>query len=135
MKTFKHKKDVISMIGLIGIIIILNILRYINGYGFSIPVLTLTLFLAVMVLWMWMDSSYTIENQTLSIKNGPFRQRIKISEINKVKKGKASLFRGKLDKYKLTIQHSKNRKLSLFPIDKDDFIKSLLKINGGIKVE
>ncbi len=135
MKTFKHKKDIISMIGLIGIIVILNFLRYLNGYGFSVPILMLTFFLTLMVVWMWLVSSYTIENQVLKIKNGPFNQKVNINEIIKVKSGSGSIFKGKMAKYKLTISYNKKRKLSLFPIDKDEFIKALLKINSKIKVE
>ena len=122
------------MFGLIGIIAILNVLRFYNGHGYSMPVLMLTVFLAIMVGWMWLISSYTIENQTLSIKNGPFTQKVEINQIEQVKSGKPSIFGGKLSKYKLTIYHKK-RKLNVFPIDKEDFIKSLLKINSKIKVE
>ena len=135
MKTFRHKKDVISMAGLIGVIIILNLLRYVNGYGFSIPVLALTLFLTIMVVWMWLVSSYTIDNQVLIIKNGPFSQQINISEITKIKGGTSSILKGKMSNYKLKITHRKNRNLNVFPIDKEEFIKSLLKINSKIKVE
>jgi hypothetical protein len=134
MKTFEHKKDVVSMFGLIGIIVILNLLRYVNGYGYSMPVLILTIFLTIMVVWMWMDSSYIIENQTLRIKNGPFSQKVDINQIEQIKSGKPSIFGGKLAKFKLTISYKK-RKLNVFPIDKEDFIKSLLKINSKIKVE
>ncbi len=135
MKTFQHKKDIVSMVGLIGIILILSILRYFNGYGFSIPVLMLTFFLTMMVVWMWLVSSYTIENQVLIIKNGPFTQEVKIDEITKIKSTKPSIFKGSLAKYKLTISYRKNRSLNVFPIDKADFIKLLLKINSKIKVE
>ncbi len=135
MTVFKHKKDVISMAGMIGIILILNILRYLSGYGFSVPVVVLTFFLALMVIWMWLDSSYTLENQELIIKSGPFRQRVDINEITKIKSSAPSIFKGKLAKYKLTIRHKKNRRLTVFPIDKEIFIKALLKINSKIKVE
>jgi len=135
MKTFEHKKDIFSMVGLIGIILVLNFLRYLNGYGFSIPILALTCFLTLMVVWMWLISSYTIENQVLKIKNGPFNQKVNINDINKIKSGSASIFKGKTAKYKLTISYNKNRKLNLFPIDKEEFIKALLKINSKIKVE
>ncbi len=123
------------MFGLIGIIVILNFLRYLNGYGFSIPILALTLVLTIMVVWMWLVSSYTVDNQQLIIKNGPFSQKIKIDEITKIKGSTPSRLRGKLNKYKLTITHRKNRRLSVFPLEKDEFIKVLLKINSGIKVE
>jgi len=134
MKTFEHKKDIVSMFGLIGIIAILNVLRFYNGHGYSMPVLMLTVFLTIMVVWMWLISSYTIENQTLSVKNGPFTQKVEINQIEQIKSGKPSIFGGKLSKYKLTIFHKK-RKLNVFPIDKEVFIKSLLKINSKIKVE
>lgn len=123
------------MAGMIGIIIILNVLRYLSGYGFSIPVLVLTFFLAILVIWMWLDSSYTLENQELIIKNGPFRQRVDINEITKIKSSSPSIFKGQLAKYKLTIRHKKNRRLSVFPIDTKTFIKTFLKINPKIKVE
>ena len=135
MKTFEHKKDIISMVGLIGIIVILNFLRFVNGYGFSIPIITLTFFLTIMVVWMWLVSGYTIENQILKIKNGPFSQKVNVNEIIKVRSGSTSIFKGKMAKYKLTISYHKNRKLNLFPIDKEEFIKALLKINSKIKVE
>ncbi len=134
MKTFKHKKDLFSMVGLIGVILILSFLRYINGYGFSTPILVLTFFLAIMVLWMWLVSSYTIEDRVLKIKNGPFNQKIDIADIHQIKSSSPSIFRGKLAKYQLTISHKK-RKLKVFPLDKEAFIKALLKINPKIKVE
>lgn len=134
MKTFEHKRDIVSMFALIGIIVILNLLRYVNGYGYSTPVLMLTIFLTIMVVWMWMISSYTIDNQVLIIKNGPFSQKIDINQIEQIKSGKPSVFSGKLAKFKLTILYKK-KKFNVFPIDKKDFIKSLLKINSKIKVE
>jgi hypothetical protein len=134
MKTFEHKKDIVSMVGMIGVIVILNILRYLNGYGFSTPVLVLTFFLAIMVLWMGLASSYTIDNQIFKIKNGPFSQKIEINEIIQIKSSFPSFFKGNLAKHQLTIFHKK-RKMKVFPLDKEEFIKALLKINPKIKVE
>jgi len=135
MKTFEHKKDVVSMFGLIGIILIINLLRYINGYGFSIPIIVLTVFLTFMVVWMWVVSSYTIENQTLIIKNGPFSQKIDINEIDKIKNGLPSIFKGKMSSYQLILIYKKNKKTNVYPVDKQDFIATLKKINAKIKVE
>ena len=135
MKSFEHKKDVTSMFGLIGIIIIINILRYINGHGFSLPVLGLTLLLTIMVFWMWLVSSYSLENKVLIIRNGPFSQKIEIGEIIKIKKGVPSIFKGKMSNYQLILIYGKKKKLNVYPIDRDDFIKALLKINHQIKVE
>ncbi len=123
------------MTGLIGVIIILNVLRYVNGYGFSIPVLGLTLALAALVVWMWLASSYTIENQMLKIKQGPFTQKIDIKEIKKVKSGKRSFLKGKLTSYQITLFYKKSRRLNVFPIDKKGFVDALLKINANIEVE
>ena len=135
MKTFEHKKDVVSMFGLIGIILIINLLRFLNGYGFSIPVLALTLFLTVMVIWMWKDSIYSIENETLNIKNGPFTQKVDINGIIKINNGAPSIFKGKLSTFQLTLIYGKKKKLNVYPVDKKDFIKSLKKINPKIIVE
>ena len=121
------------MFGLIGIIIIINILRYINGYGFSIPVLILTFLLTLMVIWMWLISSYSVENQVLIIRNGPFSQKIEINEIKEIKSGVPSMFKGKLSNYQLILVYGKNKKLSVYPIDKQDFMNTLLKINPSIK--
>ena len=121
------------MFGLIGIIIIINVLRYINGYGFSIPVLILTFLLTLMVIWMWLISSYSVENQVLIIRNGPFSQKIEINEIKEIKSGAPSMFKGRMTNYQLILVYGKNKKLNVYPIDKQDFMKTLLKINSSIE--
>ena len=135
IQTFEHKKDLVSMMALIGVIIILNVLRYVNGYGFSVPVVGLTLVLATFVVWMWLVSSYTIENQVLKIKQGPFTQKIDIREITRIKSGKPSFLRGKLNNFQLTLFYKKGRRLNVFPIDKKGFVNALLEINATIAVD
>jgi hypothetical protein len=135
MQTFEHKKDLVSIIGLVAIVLILNIYRFINGYGYSVPILVALGVLLVLVTWMWLDSAYTIENEVLKIKSGPFTSEIKINNITRVIKHPRSIFKGKLAKYKLIIVYDKKRQLNVFPIEMDKLISALRKINSDIKVE
>lgn len=88
MKNFLSSKNAFTMIVLWSVVLFMIAML---GYNFTkgdlsiVPFIILTLATA-MIIWVLLDTRYVIKNNLLLYRSGPFRGRIDIAKIKKIKR-------------------------------------------------
>jgi len=85
--------------------------------------------------WIWFRTNYKIENHVLLVNFGPFKIRINIHEIRKIKKVKNAWTSPGLSIERLEITYGFYQSTYISPKNEDLFIKELLKLNSKIHFE
>ncbi|MGP4073541.1 PH domain-containing protein [Piscibacillus sp. B03] len=116
---------------------------------FSIPVLmlieslrtgTIDLFIVAFIIgsafmWLWVSTGYRIENETLYVQYGPFKRKIDITKISKLKKTRSVWSAPALSLDRVEILYDRDFKIALIsPRNQDQFIEALLEQNPNIQV-
>lgn len=97
--------------------------------------LILVSILIVWLIWIWFSTGYLIENNSLIIKAGPFKQTIDVQEIKKITRVKSILTSGALAIDRLQIQYGKYKSIDISPKEEYELIKLLLSINPKIQID
>ena len=102
-----------------------------------LPIAILGLVIA-MILWTLLDTRYVIKQHFLLYRSGPFRGRIDIQKIKKIKYFSGMYvpvtMKPALDTEGFIITYNSMDDVYVSPINRDVFLKELLKINPGIEV-
>lgn len=128
---FKPKKDLTY-----GIVIWLGpalILPYLI-FSFSIYMLIVFCIYLLLAFWIWNSTNYAIENEELLIKCWVMKKRIKISEIESVRKTKNNYSSYCLSAERLGIKSFNAGEIYIAPLETEIFLSKLQKINTGIKI-
>lgn len=92
----------------------------------------------VMILWTLLDTRYVIKQHFLLYRSGPFRGRIDIEKIKKIKYFSGLYvpvtMKPALDTEGFIITYNNVDDVYVSPVDRDVFLSELLKINPGIEV-
>ena len=132
---FKQKSNKVLAFAFVGLIIVSQLVVY--NMSYVVPIyflLTLAIFCAVIV-WGMLGTDCKIEAEFLTIKSGPFKNKIDINKIERLIKDSKPFIKRKNTAHQLTIVYNKNRRISIFPVEKEEMIKVFVKINPRIKVE
>lgn len=105
----------------------------INGF-IDVIGITLSLLTVGLLLWIWFGTSYKVEAGLIKIKSGPFRSRVKINEIKKVRATKNPLSALALSIDRIEILYGKYGMTLISPKEKKEFIEVLIAENPGIQV-
>lgn len=97
--------------------------------------MVLGLIIIVWLIWIWFSTGYRVENNTLRIEAGPFKQAIDIQEIIKIVKEKSILTSGALAIDRLQIQYGNYKYVDISPKKEYAFIKLLLSKNPQIQID
>ncbi|RDU36077.1 hypothetical protein DRW41_15955 [Neobacillus piezotolerans] len=95
---------------------------------------TITVPIAGFLLWLWFSTGYTVEGGMLIVRSGPFKRKIPIKEIEKVKQSNSLLASYALSIRRLELRFSKYGLVYVSPKDEEGFIKSLKEVNPSIRI-
>ncbi|MFT5168301.1 MAG: hypothetical protein ACI8P3_003542 [Saprospiraceae bacterium] len=132
---FKQKSNKILAFAFVGLIVVSQLMVFNMDYVVPLYFILILGVLCALIVWGMLDSDCKIEEEVLIIKSGPFSNKIAINKIERLIKDSKSLIKRKNTEYQLTIVYNKNRRMSIFPIEKEEMIGALKKINPKIKVE
>lgn len=90
----------------------------------------------LLILWIWFDSCYKIDHKNFYYRTGPFRGKIMLQKIKRIKKNTFFYvgMKPKRPKKGLTIEYNKFSELYIAPLEQDLFIEELLKKNANIEI-
>ena len=108
----------------------LQLITYKSISGYIIAVLILTL-----LLWIWFGTGYKVEGEFLKIRYGPFKSKIKIKEIKKIRRTKNPFIAPALSVDRLEVLFSKYDVINISPKSESELIHSLLTINPKIQLD
>lgn len=134
MEKFGSKKDgVFAAIhwGLIIALIFLTALSIWLRFWIIILVLLLTF---AFFMWTWFTTNYEVQHDTLIVKSGPFRWRIPISSIRRIRKTNNGTSSPALSLDRLEITHTQGSIL-ISPDQEQQFLTRLKTINHKIEIE
>ena len=102
-----------------------------------VPFIIISLVIGL-VIWILLDTRYVLKNNLLFYRSGPFRGRIDITKINKIKQH-SGLFvpvsmKPALDTKGYIVTYNNNSDVFISPKKGDLFIKEILKINPKIEL-
>lgn len=140
MNKFLSSKNKFT-IGILWFIVLLLItvlfLNSINNTISLAPFVILSLVTAL-ILWVLLDTRYVIKNNNLLYRSGPFRGRIDITKIVKLKNHSGLyvpvLTKPALDTKGFIVTYNKYDEVFISPSKSDIFLKEILKINPKIEV-
>lgn len=87
------------------------------------------------LMWIWFKTGYTIEDNVLKIQYGPFKKKIKIDDIHRMKETKNLFSAPALSMDKIEIKYARFETVSISPKNKMEFVRPLLKKNPMIKTD
>jgi|SRR5690625_523575 len=136
---FISKKDTFYTFAIWGAIVVVFLTMFFPTFlTFSMSnfvLLILGLIITVWLIWIWFSTGYLVENNTLIIKAGPFKQTIDIQEFRKITKEKSMLTSGALSIDRLQIQYGNYKYIGISPKKEDEFIKLLRSKNLEIQID
>lgn len=140
MKRYLSSKNTYTIAILWAIVICMVVLLYIGMTKEQVtilPVVLLSLVIA-MILWTLLDTRYVIKQHFLLYRSGPFRGRIDIEKIQKIKYFSGLYvpvtMKPALDTKGFIITYNNNEDVYVSPMNSDIFLSELLKINPKIEI-
>ena len=140
MKRYLSSKNTYTIAILWAIVICMVVLLYIGmtkEHVTILPVVLLSLVIA-MILWTLLDTRYVIKQHFLLYRSGPFRGRIDIEKIQKIKYFSGLYvpvtMKPALDTKGFIITYNNNEDVYVSPMNSDIFLSELLKINPKIEI-
>lgn len=140
MNRFLSSKNNFTIAILWAIVILMIVLLYLGmteEHVSALPVVLLSLVI-VMILWTLLDTRYVIKNHFLLYRSGPFRGRIDIARIKKIKYFSGLYvpvtMKPALDTEGFIITYNNFDDVYVSPVNRDVFLDELLKINPKIEV-
>lgn len=140
MKNFLSSKNAFTMILLWSIVVFMIVML---GYTFKrgelpiVPFIILALATAL-IIWVLLDTRYVIKNNFLLYRSGPFRGRIDIAKIQKIKRHSGMFvpvsIKPALDTKGFIISFNNMDDVFVSPQHSDIFLKEIQKINPKVEV-
>ncbi len=106
-----------------------------SGLGELIVVLPLTVGVAFFFLWMFLTTSYVLDDNSLTVKYGPFRKVILLSAVKSAKKTRNPLSSPAFSLKRIEIVYNRYDFVLISPEDRDAFLKALAERCPNAKVE
>lgn len=140
MNKFLSSKNTLTIAILWLLVVLLTtvmVLNFQNNYIPLFPFIILSLVIGLLI-WILLDTRYVIKNNNLLYRSGPFRGRIDITKINKIKNHSGLyvpvLMKPALDTKGFIITYNKFDEVFISPRKADVFLQEILKINSQIEV-
>jgi PH (Pleckstrin Homology) domain-containing protein len=134
-KIFKQKSNKVLAFAFIGLIVVSQLIVFNMGYIIPLYFLLTLAILCAIIIWGMLGNNCKIEAEFLIINSGPFKNKIDINKIERLIKDSKPFIKRKNTAHQLLIVYNKNRRISIFPVEKEEIIEALLEINPRIKVE
>ena len=132
---YKSKKDILVGIVIWGVALFLLYSVY-EAVFIEVNILGAVVMTALLVLLIifWFRTIYKIEGDMLHIYYGPFRFKVKISEITSIRHAK-NIFTGPaLSIERIEITYSNYNVIQISPKEKETLVKQLMQMNPNIKI-
>lgn len=91
--------------------------------------------LSFFLIWLWFTTGYVIDGDVLIVKFGPFKKKIHIGEISRIRRTKNPLSAPALSLNRLEITYTRYGLTLISPKDQEKFVSILLEINPNIEVD
>ena len=97
-----------------------------SGRSSQIAVGLATLLIAVgLPIWLLLSTVYTVDQQELKVRSGPFRWTIPLAEIASVRESSSLLSAPALSLKRLEILYGRGESILLSPADRDGFLRAI----------
>lgn len=80
------------------------------------------------VAWIWFDTGYIIGRDELYIRGGPFRWRVKLSEIERIQETRSWLASAALSSDRLEIRYRRYNTVEISPKEKELFLERIAQL-------
>ncbi len=97
--------------------------------------LYITVPLLLLAGWIWFFTGYTITDEELLVRCGPFRKRLPLKQIKRVKESRNPLASAALSMERLEIHTERRFPVIISPKDRDGFLDALQEKQAKIKVD
>ena len=140
---FKSAKSKINSYIFIGAIILLFVVAIPSLFEDSIApfiiIFGINVVIILLLLWIYTTTFYSIKNDLISWKSGPFNGKIAIKNINKIEHHKGiivpTIWKPALSHEGLIITYNKYDDIYISLEKRDEFIAQLLKTNPNITIK
>ncbi len=127
---FASKKDAwLILLGVLATVVVVLFLLPLAlssmTWTIKLPLLGLLSILIVLVPWVLWGTYYVVKEGTLNVRSGPFRWRINIADIHRVRSSRSPLSSPALSLDRLRIEYGESRHILVSPEDQEAFIKAL----------
>ena len=102
--------------------------------GAALTASGVVLFAYAFVEWIFQSTYYSVDQDYLRIRSGPFRWRVPIAEIESIAPSNSFLSSPALSLDRLRVNYRGGRWILVSPSDRDWFINALRSVNSGIEV-
>ncbi|TKC00670.1 PH domain-containing protein [Pedobacter cryophilus] len=140
--TFKSKKDPLFLtivFGVIFLIVGVSVLAIIDkGLNLSNTIFhVIDLMVIALLLWIFYGTYYQLSATHLKYFCGPIKGKIEISSIKEINKNLTMWvgFKPATSRNGLIIKYNKYDEIYISPINNDDFIAEMLKLNPSISIK
>lgn len=97
----------------------------------AIPIIAMVGFFSLgLSLWLLFSTHYTVSQETLTIRSGPFRWVVPLDDIQLVAPSRSVLSSPALSLDRLGISYGKGKKILVSPADRDGFLRAIGLKNG-----
>jgi cytochrome b561 len=140
MKRFLSTKNTFTVLFLWAIVLFMIVVLFFGIFENNLPLLPILLLSLVIgfIVWVLLDTRYVIKNHYLLYRSGPFRGRIDIEKIEKIKRHSGLYvpvtMKPALDTKGFIITYNKFDDVFISPIKSDVFLDEIRKINPKIEV-
>ncbi|WP_017472881.1 PH domain-containing protein [Amphibacillus jilinensis] len=134
---FTSEKDIVYSLLCWGTIIFTSLAIFLN---FSLSVLSifsaLIGLLAIgFLIWVWFGTNYKVEDKSIQIKYGPFKEKVLIQDINEIGKRKSKLITPALAIDRVLLRYGRYGEILITLKNESEFIDLLLTNNPRITLE
>lgn len=140
MNRFLSSKNTFTVVFLWAIVLFMIVVLVLGVVKNNLPILPIVILSSVIgfLVWIILDTRYVIKRNFLLYRSGPFRGRIDIDKIDKIKRH-SGLFvpvtmKPALDTTGFIITYNKLEDIFISPSKSDVFIEELKKINPKIEI-
>ncbi|MCG7344910.1 PH domain-containing protein [Sporosarcina sp. ACRSL] len=140
---FPSKKDIWFFLAIWGFIFFIIFIYIFGGEPIGWQIVTYksvlgyigSAMMIALLLWVWFGTGYRIEGDIMKIRYGPFRSKIAISDITKIRKTTSPFTAPSLSVDRLEILYGKYDVVNVSPKKVDEFIRELVSRNPHIQVD
>lgn len=104
--------------------------------GWIEQLITILVFILItgFISWLWFWTYYEIDGEDLKIVAGPFKQKVNIMKIKRVKRTKNPLSSPALSLKRIKLEFGKWDFVIISPKDEESFCNKLIEINPAIEI-
>lgn len=96
--------------------------------------LLMTLLVSAFVAWIFASTRYRIAGGQLTLRSGPFRWRIDVDSIQRVRPSRNPLSSPALSLNRLEIQYGRGRRILVSPAERDAFLRTLAAASSALEL-